>query len=547
MAFTYKERYSFAHTLQVLRNALWNYPYTLVRLYKGLRAFKAVFVIVVLSLILYVSYSYIYGAITKDRGLSGTLQIGIVNPSTTYNIFGTDNLSKTINKLVFNTLFSVNDENIPSPSLATSWTTNADVTSIVFSLRKGVNWQDGTTFAANDVIYSFELQKKVNPNGPLSNMSVKKIDTYTVEFDQAGVDNDIWEDLHFPILPDHTVYSTDEEIGTGPYLLQKTSGNVFSFTRNTNYFAGLPKIQNVSVTVYPNETELQQAFSDGDINFYELFDPNTTILQSLLNDHTDNTGEQSIISNYNALFFNTKSVTDANIRDGINYAINKNAISALLSGFDSVDNGPFNDLSWAYSTDSSIPRYPYSESTALASFKKSGYAWEGGKLSNSQGQQLQVTIAYDSATAEQSILNLIKQNLQSIGIAVTMQGYSQTQWTNNILVNKSFQIAYAQVQNSVDPDPSGLWISGAKANLSSYSNQLVDRTLDLAKNIVVQSQRQRAYDLFQKYLMGDSPAVFLYSPDVIYVGKPNVVPTGVSDDLAYESDIFSSVQGWYFK
>src|SRR5688500_7939540 len=47
------------------------------------------------------------------------------------------------------------------PWLATEWKAAEDGKSITFTLRDGVKWSDGQPLVADDVAYTFELQKKM--------------------------------------------------------------------------------------------------------------------------------------------------------------------------------------------------------------------------------------------------------------------------------------------------------------------------------------------------------------------------------------------------
>ncbi len=117
------------------------------------------------------------------------------------------------------------------PGLATSWEL-LNPTKWRFHLRKGVKWQDGSPFTADDVVFTFELGKTpINRYKFISQKikEVKKIDTHTVDI----ITHNPW-----PVLVD-SLYQTifimsknfctgksdafiaEHPMGTGPYMVKE--------------------------------------------------------------------------------------------------------------------------------------------------------------------------------------------------------------------------------------------------------------------------------------------------------------------------------------
>ena len=86
----------------------------------------------------------------------------------------------------YNSLVRFNDDLTLSPEIAEEWSTNDAVTEWTFKLRKGVEFHDGKTLDADDVIYS--MNRHLGPDSVSKGKSLvsmvtewKKIDQYTVK------------------------------------------------------------------------------------------------------------------------------------------------------------------------------------------------------------------------------------------------------------------------------------------------------------------------------------------------------------------------------
>ena len=95
-------------------------------------------------------------AATPKKG--GRLRIGMAGGSTTDSMDPatiTDMMLQVINQgQIRNTLVEIDDKSRPIPELAESWEATPDAKQWIFKLRKGVEFHNGKTMDADDVIYS---------------------------------------------------------------------------------------------------------------------------------------------------------------------------------------------------------------------------------------------------------------------------------------------------------------------------------------------------------------------------------------------------------
>jgi peptide/nickel transport system substrate-binding protein len=75
-----------------------------------------------------------------------------------------------------------------------------------------------------------------------------------------------------------------------------------------------------------------------------------------------------------------------------------------------------------------------------------------------------------------------------------------------------FQVFLGEFNVSKDPDQYTLWHSSQPNNITHYVNLRIDKLLEDGRQTVDTNERQKIYADFQKYLLDDPPATFLYFP-----------------------------------
>ncbi|MGD9362686.1 MAG: ABC transporter substrate-binding protein, partial [Desulfobacterales bacterium] len=145
-----------------------------------------------------------------------------------------------------NNLVEIDHNFQPNPELAEEWESSPDAKKWIFKLRKGVEFHNGKTFDAEDVIYSInhhrgEESKSAAKAYLESVKSIKADGKHTVVFElSAGVADFpfIMSDYHLAIFQAGTKGKEFEKgIGTGPYILEQWEPGVTAITRrNPNYW-----------------------------------------------------------------------------------------------------------------------------------------------------------------------------------------------------------------------------------------------------------------------------------------------------------------------
>ena len=102
----------------------------------------------------------------------------------------------------------------------------------------------------------------------------------------------------------------------------------------------------------------------------------------------------------------------------------------------------------------------------------------------------------------------------------------------------------------LDPDPYAFWHSSQKRdpglNLALYHNPKVDKLLEEARQTSSEEERKKKLGEFQKFVVDDIPAVFLFSPRYTYYisGQIMGIPTRI---IATPAERFGGIAEWYVK
>jgi peptide/nickel transport system substrate-binding protein len=286
----------------------------------------------------------------------GTLKITMpsptvaVDPTTMY-----DTGSIAIAQQVAEYLIWVNNDLSLRPVLAKSWSPNSTATVWTFNLQKGVTFQDGKAFGADDVVATMNIL--LNPKtvsaalasfqGILSQGGVKKIDDATVAFhlDQPFADFPYFvasTNYDCLIMPSTFKQGTWQKnpVGTGPFMMTKfTPKQGATFVKNPKYWqTGKPYLDGVAVT-FIDETQaealaLQAGSSDAMLTTpvqgaQALFtDPNVKVLTT-----------PSTQSRFLHMRVDTAPFTNKAVRQALAYTIDRPAlVNALFKGKATVGN-----------------------------------------------------------------------------------------------------------------------------------------------------------------------------------------------------------------
>lgn len=229
----------------------------------------------------------------------------------------------------------------PSPDLAVSWSANADATEWTFKLREGVSFHDGSSFGAEDVVYS--LQRVLDPamDSPARAAiamidNVAAVDEHTVKLTLGASFADLpllLMDYRLRMIPEgsgDTIATTG--IGTGPFRLVNFDAEGTSrLVANMDYFEGAPGVAEMEIIGIPDAQARLQALLGGQIDM----ERGITAQQSVMLSGSDRFVIQTIpTGNWRGLVFRTDVAPfdDLRVRKALRLAADRQGMVDLVMG-----------------------------------------------------------------------------------------------------------------------------------------------------------------------------------------------------------------------
>lgn len=344
-----------------------------------------------------------------------------------------------------------------TPGLATSWTIENDGKNYRFNLDKNITWHDGTTLTSADITYNFQ------------------------DVDVARNDNEITFFLK-------ESFSPFMQAMTKPILKNATLGT--STTRIVKYKAVSGILQSLVLETpttrliykfYPTENSAVTAYKLGEVTKLEKI----SLVPQELHNSSASVINDTLDNKITALFFNNHDTLLASktTRQGLAYAIidktfnNPRALSPIAA-----DSWAHNDL---------VKDYQYDIERAKTLFTQD--------VKNSSEVRLELKTMLPYLSEAEAIAQNWRDNL---GISVDVKVVSS--------VTSDYQIILADFAPPKDPDQYTLWHSTQPTNFTHYSSLKVDKLLEDGRRTLDFKLRKEIYQDFQRFLLEDCPAVFLF-------------------------------------
>ena len=324
----------------------------------------------------------------QSRNQGGRLRQGLNGGSTSDTLFGVLGAGGTHQRNVqwqlLNNLTAVTADNEVVGELAESWEPSADAKDWMFKVRKGVEFHNGKTLEAEDIIHSLNQHRgedsKSTGKGLFAIVDDIKADGKdTVIFGLSSGSADfpfILSDYHFPIAPAGSMDADWEKgIGTGPFTLVEWNPGVRALTkRNPNYFKeNRPYFDEVETLMIDDVSARTSALQTGAID--HMNDPELRTIDRLSGEPGLEVHEVGGTRHFNfPMLMDHPPFDNLDVRTALKYAIDREAIlNALLRGHGYLGNDhPIAKIQRFFASE--LPQREYDPDKAKFHLKKAGHA-----------------------------------------------------------------------------------------------------------------------------------------------------------------------------
>lgn len=163
---------------------------------------------------------------------------------------------------------------------------------------------------------------------------------------------------------------------------------------------------------------------------------------------------------------------------------------------------------------------------------------------------LSFSLATSDVPELKAAAQIIVQEWKSIGADVDLKIFETGDLNQNVIRPRKYDTLFFGEIVGRELDLFAFWHSSQRndpgLNIALYANITADKLLEDARTIADYSKRLTKYEEFEQEIAKDIPAIFVYSPDFIYVVPENINGLELGS-VTTPSERFLNVHQWYIE
>ncbi len=518
--------------------------------------------------------------ITDIPASGGSLREGLIGSPRFINpLLELSDADRDLTYLVYSGLMRATANGDLIPDLAESYTLSEDRLTYKFILKDDIHFHDGKKVTTDDIEYTIQMAQDSGLRSPKRNnwlgVNVEKINEKEIAFNLKQPYSPFLENMTLGILPKH-IWSnaTNDEfpfssyniepIGSGPYKIQQIKRNgsgipvYYELKSFTDYALGAPYITNLQFNFYSNEKSLIDAYLAKEIDSTSSLTPQG--LEQINNKNEITNSQKISLPRVFGVFFNqnqAKIFLNQEVRTALNMTVDKDRIiSEVLNNYAKKINGP---LPEGIAPDNETDEVIYNKDEQIAKAREilQKANWKINpetnilekKVSKTETQILSFSLSTSNTNDLKLVAEILKEDWALLGVQMDIQTFDPSDLNQSVIGQRKYDaLLFGEIVGR-SLDLFAFWHSSQRNtgyNVAMYTNIKADRLLEEARQISDKNERLKKYAQFENEIKNDIPAIFIYSPEFIYI-LPQKIKNFESGLINNRSERFEEIYKWYIE
>jgi peptide/nickel transport system substrate-binding protein len=478
-------------------------------------------------------------------------------PKTFNPMMVNDDASETIRYLTGGVLLRVDRiTQKPQPALATEWKISDGGKRIVFKLREGVRYSDGTPFSADDVAYT--MQQLMDPALHNSTadafrsgegvVTARAISPTAVEIVFPAPVADL-VNLFDTVAIVSSKSPLKEMAALGPfYVTEHKPGSSILLKRNPYYWKKdsegrqLPYVDAVRLDIEQNPEIEALRYKRGEIHLINAV--NAAVYEKLSAEDASLVRDVGPTVDSEFLWFNQVPAspipaykrawfTSTAFRRAVSEAINRDDLARIVyRGHAHAAIGIISpsNLFWF---NAELKQHPYDSTSALRRLQQDGFRMDNGTLRDRSGNAVEFSIITNAnSRTRESMATMIQQDLKKVGMKVNVVTLDFNSLLERISQTYNYEACLLGTANGT-VDPNSLmtaWLSSGddhawnpkqKTPATEWEAE-IDKLMRAQASSLDARKRKQYWDKVQKIAWEQEPLIFLVNKDAMVAIGPGV-------------------------
>ena len=434
-----------------------------------------------------------------------------------------------------NTLTEIDPNNKLVPCLAESWESTPDAAKWTFQIRKGVEFQDGRTLTAEDVVATINYHRGEKTKSSVKPIvkpikSIKTDGKYTlvIELNEGNADFPYNLDRPglgvYPAAKDGSLDWKDGN-GTGGYILKKFEPGVRAyFERNPNYWnEGRAHVDAVELLSIKDASARTTAVVTGEVHVIDQVYPKTAHLLAKKPGIQIIEGTGPLHYTF-PMLMDVPPFNDNNVRLAIKYGLNREEmLQLILRGHGTIGKDNPIGPSYRYYSKELSP-IPYDPEKAKFYLKKAGL--------NELSVDLSAADAAFAGAVDAAVL--YKEHAAKAGINIKVIRESNDGYWSSVWLKKPWCACYWGGYATEDLMLSTGYSAGAAWNDTHWNHEKFNQLLVTARAELNEAKRRDMYGEMQRILRDEGGSVVPMFANTIDASTDKVSHGKVSSITAFD-------------